>query len=249
MRYLVLSDIHSNREALEAVLERCRVQSWERTLLLGDVVGYGADPDAVIDILRELEPHQLVRGNHDKVVSGVSDGAYFNPLAFASAVWTQEKIRDDNRQWLKDLPQGPLEAEEDPAVVLSHGSPVDEEDYILGREDAILTFQEAPFGRCLFGHTHYPVVIGLTNGKLEIQTPPGTEGGEVALEADRRYLINPGSIGQPRDGNPRASYIILDTEADRVEFYRVPYPVEMAMAKIVEAGLPAPLAARLSRGI
>ena len=249
MRHLVLSDIHANREALEAVLEDARGRRWDRILVLGDVVGYGADPDAAIDILRELAPHQIVRGNHDKVVSGISSGEFFNPLAFASATWTRCVIRDENRQWLEDLPQGPLEAVEDPQVVLSHGSPVDEEEYILGREDARLTFEHSQFGRCLFGHTHYPVVIGLLNEGLDIVSPPSPEGGDVELLADRRYLINPGSIGQPRDGNPWASYVILDTTADRVEFYRVPYRVEMAMARIVEAGLPAPLAARLARGI
>jgi len=249
VRYLILSDIHANREALEAVLADAASRSWDRALLLGDVIGYGADPDAVIDMLRELAPHQLVRGNHDKVACGIASGEYFNPLAFASATWTRCTIREDNRQWLEEMPQGPMEARDAPGVVLSHGSPLDEEEYILGQEDARHTFDEAPFTRCLFGHTHYPVVIGLRDGGLEIASPPSPEGGEIDLQAGRRYLINPGSIGQPRDGNPWASYVLLDTAADRVAFHRVPYRVEMAMARIIEAGLPAPLAARLSRGV
>ena len=249
MRYLVLSDIHANLEALEAVVADLRHRSWDRFLLLGDIVGYGADPKAVIDRLRELQPDQMVRGNHDKVVVGITDGEYFNPLALAAARWTRSVLSEADRRWLEEMPQGPVRAVADPEVVLSHGSPLDEEAYILGQEDALVTFEVGEFQRCLFGHTHYPMVIGARNGGLQIWQPPSVEGGEVPLREGRRYLINPGSVGQPRDGNPRASYVILDAQRDRVEFHRVSYEVETTMAKIIEAGLPAPLASRLPRGV
>jgi diadenosine tetraphosphatase ApaH/serine/threonine PP2A family protein phosphatase len=248
LRYLVLSDIHANLEALTEVLDDAGRRTWDRCLALGDLVGYGADPNPVLDRLREFSPDQVIRGNHDKVVSGITDGSYFNPLALASAQWTREVIRPDNRRWLEELPQGPVPASADPDVLLSHGSPIDEEAYILGLEDAWDTFLRTSFGVCLFGHTHYPMVIGHGEPTLDIIAPPSPEGGAVELSPSGRYLVNPGSIGQPRDGNPRASYIILDTGAHRVEFFRVSYPVEETMAKIMEAGLPSPLAARLARG-
>ena len=229
MRYLILSDIHANLEALNAVLADAERQMWDRCLVLGDLVGYGADPDPVMDRLRELAPDQIIRGNHDKVVSGVTDGEEFNSMALASARWTRTVIRDDNRQWLEDLPQGPQAASTDPGVLLSHGSPLDEEAYILGIDDAWMAFQQSSFRCCLFGHTHYPVVIELRDDDLDILLP-GREGGTIRMDASRRYLVNPGSIGQPRDGNPRASYLILDSEGGRLEFHRVTYPVEETMA-------------------
>jgi diadenosine tetraphosphatase ApaH/serine/threonine PP2A family protein phosphatase len=248
MRYLILSDVHANLQALDAVLADAAGRSWDRCLVLGDLVGYGADPEAVVDRLRELDPDQVIRGNHDKVVSGVTEGEDFNPLALAAARWTRLQLSPGNRRWLAELPQGPQEARDEPDLLLCHGSPVDEEIYILDRAEAMSAFQET-FRFCLFGHTHYPLVISEGNGELWMHVTEGVEGGLVELETGSRYLINPGSIGQPRDGNPRASYLILDTSEPAAEFSRVEYPVELAMAKITEAGLPAPLALRLARGV
>ncbi|MGD8376362.1 MAG: metallophosphoesterase family protein [Acidobacteriota bacterium] len=249
MRYLVLSDIHANREALDAVLADAASQAWDRSLILGDLVGYGADPNAVIQSIRELDPDRIVRGNHDKVVAGITDGEHFNPLARESALWTREVLEADHREWLRCLPEGPCCPEGEPTVLLSHGAPFDEEAYILGHEDALLAFELGGFRLCLFGHTHYPMVIGFQGEDLEAVGPPTVDGGVVPLVNGRRHLINPGSIGQPRDGNPRACYAILDTGSGQVEYRRVAYAVESAMARIIEAGLPAPLAARLPRGI
>jgi diadenosine tetraphosphatase ApaH/serine/threonine PP2A family protein phosphatase len=249
MRYLVLSDLHANVEALDAVLADADLRTWDRCLVLGDLVGYGADPDAVLDRVREKKPSQLVRGNHDKVVCGVTDGAQFNPLALAAARWTMDNIRPDNLSWLRELPQGPQRVQGEPDVVLCHGSPVDEETYILDHEAAHDAFEQVAFRFCLFGHTHYPLTIAVGDGDLLVEVPSGEEGGTVALHESERYLINPGSIGQPRDGNYRPCYLILDTDKPAAEFYRVTYAVDEAMAKITEAGLPAPLALRLSRGV
>jgi len=249
LRYLILSDIHANREALDAVLADAATREWDQSLVLGDLVGYGADPNAVLDRVRELDPDRIVRGNHDKVVAGITTGEHFNPLAQASALWTREVLDADHREWLRGLPEGPCSPEGEPLLVLSHGAPFDEEAYILGHEDALLAFELGGFRLCLFGHTHYPMVIGLHAGELEAVGPPTVDGGVVLLREGRRHLVNPGSIGQPRDGNPRACYAILDTGTGQVEYRRVAYPVEGAMARIIEAGLPAPLAARLPRGI
>ncbi len=249
MRYLILSDVHANSEALEAVLEDSTRRTWDRCLVLGDLVGYGADPNPVLDRLRELAPDQIIRGNHDKVVSGVTDGSAFNPLALAAALWTREVIRPENRRWLEDLPAGPLRAEDDEELILCHGSPLDEEAYILGVEDAEAAFEGVSFRFCLFGHTHYPLVIGTRDDQIFVHGHGDPDGGTLPLEEGTRYLVNPGSIGQPRDGNPRASYLILDTDAPAATYHRVEYPVEDAMAKITDAGLPAPLALRLTRGI
>ncbi len=249
MRYLVLSDLHANLEAVEAVLADADRRSWDRGVILGDLVGYGADPDAVLDRVRERRLFQIIRGNHDKVVSGVTDGMHFNALALAAARWTQQNLRTDNLSWLRGLPQGPQRAPDHLDLVLCHGSPVDEETYILDHESALAAFEEMDFRFCLFGHTHYPMTIAVGEGDLQVEVPSGEEGGTVRLRAGERYLINPGSIGQPRDGNPRACYLILDTEEPAAEFYRVSYAMDKTMAKIIDAGLPAPLALRLARGV
>jgi diadenosine tetraphosphatase ApaH/serine/threonine PP2A family protein phosphatase len=249
MRYLVLSDLHANLEALDAVLADADRRAWDRCVVLGDLVGYGADPDAVLDRVRERRPSLVIRGNHDKVVSGVTDGAGFNPLALAAAMWSRDNIRPENLSWLQELPPGPRQAPDYGDLVLCHGSPVDEETYILDHETAHAAFDGVTFRFCLFGHTHYPLTIGSSNGDLLVEVPSGEEGGTVRLQESERYLINPGSIGQPRDGNFRPCYLILDTDAPAAEFYRVSYAVEATMAKITEAGLPAPLALRLSRGV
>ena len=248
MRTLVLSDLHSNVEALDAVMADAARVSWDRFVILGDLVGYGADPNQVLDRVRELAPTQVIRGNHDKVVAGITDGEGFNPLALAAARWTQGQLRVDNRAWLEALDAGPIATPGEPEVVLCHGSPIDEETYIFDHQEAREAFEGVAFGFCLFGHTHYPMVISLQGEDMDVETPGGLEGESVRLEGER-HLINPGSVGQPRDGNFRPSYLVLDTGAGVAEFRRVTYPVEQAMAKIAEAGLPAPLALRLSRGV
>ena len=249
MRFLVFSDLHANLEAFEAVLGDAEQRVWDCSLVLGDLVGYGADPNPVLDRLRTFDPDLIIRGNHDKFVSGLTEGEGFNPLALESGHWTRGVLRADLREWLAALPEGPRAAPAEPGLLLSHGSPLDEEAYVLGIDDAVSNFEGTAFRWCLFGHTHYPVVIGEHEDGVEVLRPPAPGGGSVALAPGRRYLINPGAIGQPRDGNPRAAYLILDTTDSLVEFHRVSYRVDLAMAKIIEAGLPAPLAARLPRGV
>ena len=246
MRYLVLTDIHANLEALEACLADARDRHCDQTLVLGDLVGYGADPNAVIDRVIALKPVAIVRGNHDKVACGVEQAEGFNAVAKSAARWTLDVLTPENRDWLAALPEGPTEV--DDLVEICHGSPFDEDAYIFDELDAVRALKVSGRPLCLFGHTHYPVTFELSSETIEsIGSSPDPET-HVHLRDGCRYLINPGSVGQPRDGDPRAAYAIADTNERRVELYRAKYPVDAAQAKILEAGLPEVLAQRLAVG-
>jgi predicted phosphodiesterase len=246
MRHLVLTDIHANLEALEAVLADARIRGFDDVLLLGDVVGYGADPNAVIERVRALNPIAMVRGNHDKVSSGLESADGFNSVAKAAVRWTHDTLTPDNLAWVSSLPQGPLAVDED--VEICHGSPIDEDEYIFGPAEARIALLATNRPVCLFGHTHYPAVFEYLNGTIEGARLAATVEPELTLRTGLKYLVNPGSVGQPRDGDPRAAYAIVDVPAGRVEMIRLPYPVEVAQDKIRRAGLPDPLADRLSAG-
>ncbi len=245
MRYLVISDIHANLEALEAVLGVLE-KRYDEVLVLGDLVGYGADPNAVVDRVRALTPRAVIRGNHDKVASGLDDGESFNTVARSAVVWTYEALTPENREYLVTLPEGPLVI--DDLVEICHGSPFDEDLYIFDELDALRAFEVASRPVCLFGHTH--VAVAFKHGtRLEIAAGPGdTAGACITFDAEARYLINAGSVGQPRDGDPRAAAAIVDTDRRQIELFRLPYPIEEAQRKIREAGLPDVLARRLSLG-
>jgi predicted phosphodiesterase len=246
MRYLVLTDIHANLEALDACLADARARTFDHVLVLGDLIGYGADPNAVIERIRELNPVALVRGNHDKVSSGLESADGFNAIARAAAHWTSIELTDDNRHWIARLPHGPVIVDAD--IEICHGSPVDEDEYIFGHVEARSAFAAVTRPICLFGHTHYPAVFEYANGTVD-----GTRGAmglapELQLLPGVKYLINPGSVGQPRDGDPRTAYAIVDRPGARVELVRLDYPVKTAQDKIRLAGLPEPLAERLASG-
>jgi predicted phosphodiesterase len=245
MRYLILSDIHANREALSAVLARVRRKHWDKTVFLGDLVGYGANPNQTVEMVRSLRPLQAIRGNHDKVCSGIEDGQMFNRVALQAAVWTRHRLTRNNLRWLYSLPEGP--AVVDGAFAISHGTPIDEDAYIFGEIEALNVFRQTTFPLCFFGHSHFPVVFGLSPDAIHthLTTSPTFR---FRLEPDMRYLVNPGSVGQPRDGNPMASFAMFDSEARTVTVYRVPYQIERAQEKILDAGLPRPLADRLALG-
>jgi predicted phosphodiesterase len=246
MRYLVLTDIHANLEALESCLSDARDRNCDQTLVLGDLVGYGADPNAVIDRVIALKPLAIVRGNHDKVACGLEQAEGFNAVAKSAARWTLEVLTPRNRDWVAALPQGPTQV--DDLVEICHGSPFDEDAYIFDELDAVRALKVSTRPICLFGHTHYPVTFELADETIEsIGSSPASEM-RVQIRDGCRYLINPGSVGQPRDGDPRAAYAIVDTSERRVELFRAKYPVEEAQAKILEAGLPEVLAQRLAVG-
>jgi predicted phosphodiesterase len=246
MRYLVLTDIHANLEALESCLEDARDRRCEQTLVLGDLVGYGADPNGVIDRVLALKPTAIVRGNHDKVACGLEQAEGFNAVAKSAARWTLDVLTPEYRDWLANLPQGPTQV--DDVIEICHGSPFDEDAYIFDELDALRALKVSTRPLCLFGHTHYPITFELSSESIDsVGSSPASET-QVQLRDGCKYLINPGSVGQPRDGDPRAAYAIVDTTERRVELFRATYHVEEAQAKVVRAGLPEVLAQRLAVG-
>lgn len=248
MRYLILSDIHANLDAFEAVLEHAAGR-WDRVLVLGDLVGYGAEPNAVIDAVRSLAPEMVIRGNHDKAACGLDDGSQFNHVARMAAHWTATQLTPDNRAYLRDLPMGP--AVIDALTEICHGTPFDEDHYVFDGNDAMMALSAAARPLCLYGHTHLPAVFKLVDGDGEsFEGSAADPDGEnrVPLQRGSRYLINAGSVGQPRDGDPRAAYGVLDDETREVQLFRVRYAVHKAQQKIRAAGLPASLATRLALG-
>jgi diadenosine tetraphosphatase ApaH/serine/threonine PP2A family protein phosphatase len=246
MRYLVLSDIHANLEALEACLSDARARKFDDTLILGDIVGYGADPNAVIDVVKGLMPIAIVRGNHDKAACGIDTAAGFRAVARSAIEWTFRVLTPEHRAWLSELPVGPGLVNED--LEICHGSPRDEDEYILddGEAKRALTASVRPL--CLFGHTHFRIAYDLSKGTLRSTVPPLEEVSTLVIRKDTRYLVNPGAVGQPRDGDARAAYAVVDTTTKRVELFRVDYPFEVTQQKIIEAGLPEALARRLAIG-
>jgi predicted phosphodiesterase len=245
MRYLILTDIHANLEALETCLTDARSRGYDKTLVLGDIVGYGPDPNRVIDVIRDLKPVAIVRGNHDKVALGLNQADGFHAAAKAAAHWMLESLTEENRAWLVALPMGPTVI--DGELEICHGAPFDEDAYIFDELDARHAFDAATAPLCFYGHTHFAVVFRLVKDVLDIVGPPD---GETALviEPDTKYLVNPGSVGQPRDGDPRAAYAIYDSATKRVDLIRLPYPFEKTQEKMLKVGLPEPLARRLALG-
>lgn len=246
MRALVISDIHANLPALEAVLAAAHYDAvWN----LGDIVGYGASPNDVIDLVRNLGGI-IVRGNHDRACSGTIAG--FNPLAACAARWTQKVLTEDNQLWLSKLSRGPLRPL-GARVSCVHGTPKHEYEYLthqwharsaLGASRAWITF---------FGHTHLQEGWISDQQEITLVRPnfPTTEGEvrfEVALSRNCRYIINPGSVGQPRDGDWRAAFAIYDDLQSKLIWHRVPYKLFAAQRRIWRAGLPAYLGNRLRRG-
>lgn len=246
MRYLVLTDIHGNLEALDACLADARGHAFDSTLVLGDLVGYGPDPNTVVERVQALAPVAIVRGNHDKVACGLEQAEGFNTVAKSAAKWTLDMLRPAYREWLAALPEGPTDV--DDVVEICHGSPVDEDAYIFDELDAVRALKVANRPLCLFGHTHYPVTFELSADSLDSIGSASAPQMQVQMKDGCKYLINPGSVGQPRDGDPRAAYAIVDTKQRRVELYRVRYAVEETQAKIIKAGLPEVLAQRLAVG-
>jgi putative phosphoesterase len=245
MRYLILSDIHSNQEALRAVLSFVRRKPWDKAVVLGDVVGYGADPNQTVEMLRKLKPLVVVRGNHDKVCSGLEEGELFNRIALEAALWTRKRLTRSNLQWLRKLPQGPVIV--DGRFAICHGTPVDEDAYIFGELEALNVFRHSDHDVCFFGHSHFPVVFALSPEAITtiLTVAPSFR---FKLKPGLRYLINPGSVGQPRDGNPLTSFAIYDSDTGVVTFHRLSYQVQRTQRKILKAGLPRPLADRLAIG-
>lgn len=239
MRVAVLSDIHANLPALDAVLGA--LGEVDAVWQLGDVVGYGPHPDEVVARLREIGAAG-VRGNHDVAALGILDMEWFNPAARRAVEWTARRISPETRAWLAGLPERAELGE----MTLVHGSPRDPTwEYITTTPDARANLAAFATPYCFYGHTHVPAAWRQDDGRVE---PLGPSHGSVLSLDGRRLLINPGSVGQPRDDDPRASALVLDTEARRVTWHRVAYPIATTQADIRAVGLPGWLADRLADG-
>lgn len=243
MRYLIIADIHSNLEALQAVLEDANnYGGFGHVWCLGDVVGYGPDPSACIKLLRQLDP-LCVCGNHDLAAVGRIDIADFNSAAAKANKWTAGQLDDEDREFLLMLPEKILQGD----FTLVHGSPRQPAwEYISYGFTATDNFDCFDTKYCLVGHTHIPFIFEEEDGMAN-------EGymhhGEMLALGDRKLIINPGGVGQPRDHDPRASYAIYDSDENRIYLYRVSYDIDITQDKMERAELPSFLISRLSSGI
>ena len=243
MTHLILSDVHANLEALEAVL--AAAGTYDHALVLGDLVGYGANPNEVVDRLQALPSVTFIRGNHDKAATRLASVEHFNHLARFAVQWTTDQLTPANFEWLAALPAGPLAI--DDLIEICHGAPFDEDAYIFDDLDVRRAMAAASRPLCLFGHTHVPAAFKLG----DMLMPVGPLRGDrfrLQLEATSRYLVNCGAVGQPRDGDSRAAFALLDTTERTLTIVRVAYDVAGAQTKIIEAGLPEVLAHRLAIG-
>jgi predicted phosphodiesterase len=245
VRYLILSDLHANWEALEAVAHDCK-GSYDRALCCGDLVGYGADPNAVAAWV-QANCAITIRGNHDRACAGLEALEWFNPVARAAVAWTQQALTEENRAFVRGLHKGPLTMEE---FELAHGSTSDEDEYVLTADEALNAFSYLESRLVFFGHTHLQGGYVWNCERVETIPPPLSpkRRREMRIEPDCAYLINPGSVGQPRDGDSRAAFAIYDSATRVVSYRRISYDVEGAQRKIRDAGLPPILADRLALG-
>jgi diadenosine tetraphosphatase ApaH/serine/threonine PP2A family protein phosphatase len=248
MRVLIVSDIHGNFQALEAVL--AAAGDFDALWNLGDTVGYGGNPNEVIDLIRPLATVN-VRGNHDRVCCGLTSSQGFNPVAAFAAEWTHRKLTPENLEWVRSMPQGPVRA--NARAMCAHGSPLHEDHYIISMRDAWTPLQRMETEITFFGHTHVQGGFSQNEQEWEEDRPQYVERDtpeQVTMDVPvgTRHLINPGSVGQPRDSDWRAAYAIYDDQAERITFCRVPYDVAGAQAAIRAASLPERLAARLNEG-
>lgn len=245
MRVLIYSDVHANLEALEAVTSAAGV--CDTSICLGDIVGYGASPNPTSAWVRE-HAAVVIRGNHDRACASLHGLEWFNPTAATAARWTHDQLEPGELDWLRLLPAGPRIWENH---CLVHGSPLDEDEYLVSAAQAAGVFAASTAWVHWFGHTHLQGGFALDDDQvheLNLRPEGGVDITRLELQPGVRYILNPGSVGQPRDGDWRAAYAILEPERGRVEFHRVPYDLAAAQKRILEAGLPASLAQRLAKG-
>jgi predicted phosphodiesterase len=242
MRVAVVSDIHSNLHALDAVLADVAGEGTDEVWCLGDIVGYGPHPNECVDLVRAKASLSLC-GNHDLAVLGTIDITEFAGDAGVAARWTTTELGEPQAAWLRELSPS---AERGDAE-LYHGSPRDPVwEYVLSEQVALISILETTAAVVLVGHSHVALALGFAEEQLTGGLAPA--GTEIDLTAGR-WLLNPGSVGQPRDGDPRASWLLIDGDAHTAVFRRVPYPVSETQAAIRARGLPDGLAARLARGV
>jgi predicted phosphodiesterase len=240
-----MSDIHANWEALSAVLHDAAARSYQAVLCLGDIVGYGPNPNEVTAWIRN-HADVTIRGNHDKACSGAVPFDSFNAVAQCSSRWTRKELLADHAQWLLNLDRGPVSVEN---FDLVHGAPDDEDRYMFHEYEAERGLRHVGQHLTFFGHTHIQggFVGELYHRKFEVSRLNSLPS-QMVISPDRNYLLNPGAVGQPRDGDARAAYCIYDSTMRVVEFCRVDYDIRTAQDKILAAGLPEELAFRLASG-
>ena len=246
MRLLILSDLHANLTAFDAALAAASGK-WDAAVCLGDVVGYGPDPAAVSEKLQSIT-NEVIRGNHDKAVAGIMNSDDFNPVAKMAVEWTQTQLRAELMSWLAGLPAGPKTAQ---GVVMIHGAFQDEDEYVFTPAQALEGLLDASTMLSFFGHTHHQGGFSYHENDIEVlplRPRPAESFSALRMEPGYKYLLNPGSIGQPRDGDPRAAFAIADFEHKIVEFWRVPYDISSVQSRMYEANLPEPLIHRLTLG-
>lgn len=246
MRYAVISDIHANLEALQATLEDIETQKVNQIICLGDIVGYYANPNECVFLCRSTRNFQCLKGNHDDAAVGICGIEDFNLVAQAALLWNARNLDQNNKEWLRQLPTQLIV---DELFLAVHGSPWHPYAYIFSsgsasRAFSLLKSHYPQLNACFFGHTHQKALYYTNDGYVqEVEKGNKYIIGEAGL-----YLINPGSIGQPRDGKPGASYIIYDSVVKEMEFRHVPYDLNITKHKVIAAGLPLMLAERLSLG-
>ena len=243
MRYAIICDVHSNLEALEVVLAEIKKQEVDKTVHLGDIVGYNANPNECIKVFRE-ENIPSIMGNHDAAACGLDDPLWFNSAARQAVIWTRNQLLPENKQYLRNLPETLMLEDR---IMLTHGSPENRDNYILDWMDAMRQFthmEKASVSIAFFGHSHLPALFACRgfNHNLDHQ-------GRHSLDKGNLYLINFGGLGQPRDGDPRTCFGILDTDDMTVEFFRLKYDVFKCAKKVEDAGLDEYLAERLLAGV
>lgn len=240
MNYAIISDIHSNLEAFERTVHEIDRIGVDKIICLGDIVGYGANPNECLDIVRERQLTSII-GNHDIVACGRGEPDNFNPIARDAALWTRNELTEENKDFLFGLP---YQREIDDFLIV-HGAISDPDLYIFSSSEALLEFSfMGKANICFFGHTHVKVYYVYSHGKVQ-----GFTDDEVELSGDNLYLVNPGSVGQPRDRDPRASFLIYEHDEKTIKFFRLEYDIMTAQEKIIDAGLDKRLAYRLSMGV
>jgi predicted phosphodiesterase len=246
VQFLILSDLHANWFALEAVLANAEGK-YQKINCCGDLVGYNPHPQRVVE-WTQSHSALTVRGNHDKVVAGIESLDWFNEVAQTAARWTIQQLQSAELEYLRGLPKGPAASEQ---FNIWHGSPEDEDHYVTNALEATPSFQPFDLPLAFFGHTHLQGGFFSKHGRVGSIAQVSKKETEhtIELEPHTLYMINPGSVGQPRDADPRAAYAIFDSEQRTVTLHRVAYPVDNTAADIRKAGLPDILALRLFHGM
>ncbi len=245
MRYLIISDLHANWQALHAVVRFCEGQ-YDQAICCGDLVGYGGDPNPVTEWVRS-HCQIVVRGNHDRSCTGLDGLEWFNPVARQAALWTQHALTPENAEYIRNLPKGPLVLDD---FQLVHGAPYDEDEYLIGSNEAAEAFGYLERRVVFFGHTHVQGGFIWNHSRVEVipRMPSDLQTNEVPIDPECAYMINPGSVGQPRDGDPRAAAVLYDAGEKIVTYVRVEYDIPGAQRQIRESALPPILADRLAVG-